>query len=398
MLSKRATARLHPLQTSLRVVVPPNFSMLSNPAGVLGLVAAVARTFEEQNLSDVYVDFSGITSQDLGAHAVLGKLVDEVAQQIKYNNATFRWKGSFPRGAAQQRFVRAMGIIRVLGLRRFYLEESDASKIHLFERTCRHYLRPKLRTKLQDKTERDNAAERFIHHINRCLGRGGRELTPEARAKLCSYVVEILDNAECHAGMIDWTIQGYLDAKLAIPQCEIVIFNFGKSIAETFEELEPNSYTALQIKPYLDLHAKSGWFGRGWRKEDLYTLLALQGSISSKNTSEDTTRGQGMADLVESFQRINDEMNASGGTEPSMYIVSGSTLIKFDRKYRMLSTNGSRRIAFNPTNNLTFPPDPKCVLALQPGHFPGTMIGITFPVQSSSTQATQDAIDPESSR
>lgn len=387
MLSRAAPNVLSMPQTSLHLSLPPSFSMLDAPEAVLNLVSSFALTHRTLSISDVFVDFSRITAQDLGAHALLDKLVDEIALQTSYRNSRMGWKGNFPKSAAQQRFIRAMGIIRQLGLSHHYLPLGDAEKIHLFERRCRHFVRELRPRNPEDKTEQSNAAERFANHVNRCLAREGRELTPSARGQLCQYVVEVIDNAENHAGMVDWTIQGYLDTASESPECEIVIFNFGKSIAATLQELPAGNYTKDQIQRYLDLHLAKGWFGPSWREEDLLTLIALQGSVSSKNTSLDTTRGQGTADLIEFFQRMNDERQVEHLTSATMYIVSGRTRILFADKYRMHRVDdGSRVIAFNEPNDLNLPPDPQCVMPLKSGEFPGTMIGIKFLVQAESLQ------------
>ena len=148
-----------------------------------------------------------------------------------------RW-GGLQWGVFQQP---AMGIIRKLGIASHYLPYADAQKIHLFERRCRHEIRA-LRPKADIKTDQANATERFANHVNNCLAKEGLTLTPTARSQLCTYVAEIIDNAENHAGMVDWTIQGYIDTGLEHPECEIVIFSFGKSIAETLEALPFNSY------------------------------------------------------------------------------------------------------------------------------------------------------------
>ena len=53
------------------------------------------------------------------------------------------------------------------------------------------------------------------------------------------YTGEILNNAEDHSGSDDVVITGYLDNSNSTHLCEIAIFNFGKTIAETFREM-PN--------------------------------------------------------------------------------------------------------------------------------------------------------------
>ena len=383
MLSASASREIHMPQTSLHLRVPSQFSMLDEPANVLELVSAFALTHLNKNISDVFVDFGNIVSQDLGAHALLDKLVDEIVEQTAFRSGQIAWKGNFPVKAAQSRFVRAMGIIRQLGLTKKYLDMHDAKKIHLFERKCRHYIRSLKKVNPIDKTEQGNAAQRFIDHVNKCLSREGRQLTHAGASKLCSYVVEIIDNAENHAGMVDWTIQGYVDMGLDDPECEIVIFNFGKSISESLDDLPKDGYTMKsQLLPYLDLHTEKGWLSHKWRREDLLTLIALQGSVSSRNSSAQDTRGQGTADLIEAFQVLNDERSVNCGLSATMYIVSGSTRILFNPKYRLHRGNdGSRKIAFNEDNDLNKPPDPSCVMPLQRGQkLPGTMIGIKFKI------------------
>lgn len=398
LLSKAASSSLALPQTSLHLKVPATFSMLADPDTALAMVCSFAKTHREKIISDVFVDLEGIKEQDLGAHALLDKLVEEMVVQTKYQGARMGWKGNFPIDPARKRFVMAMGIIRQLGLTDRYLKLNEAKKIHLFERRCRHYIRQVKPVNPEDKSAQANAAQRFVDHVSKCLAREGRDLTNEGRSTLCNYVVEVIDNAENHAGMVDWTIQGYVDMAMTEPQCEIVVFNFGKSIAETLEELPADSYTMKQIHKYLELHSTNGWFTPKWRREDLLTLIALQGSVSSKNDSENSTRGQGTADLIEFFQQMNDERTIEGNTAASMYIVSGSTRILFDPKYRLIRDEEGRRvIAFNQANDLNEPPDSTCVMPLKSGsRLPGTMIGIKFAVKSDLTQPVVDA--PESNK
>lgn len=388
MLAAEAQGPLEMSQTSLLLKIPSTFSMLDDPSIVLRLVSAFASTHQSRSISDVFVDLQKIQVQDLGAHALLDKLVDEIVAQATFRNTRVGWKGNFPPEPATQRFIAAMGIIRQLRLTHKYLDFGDAEKIHLFERRCRHYVREIKPLKPEDKTEQANAAERFVVHINRCLAREERQLTPIGRAELLNYVVEIIDNAENHAGMVDWTIQGYVDMALPQPECEVVIFNFGKSIADTLEELPAESFTRkCQVDPYLELHSSRGFFTPRWRREDLLTLMALQGSVSCRNLSGETTRGQGMADLIEFFQAMNDERRVENGGRATMYIVSGATRILFDPAYPLIrGEDGSRVIAFNKNNDLREPPDPGCVIPLVGCRLPGTMIGIKFPVRLSSLE------------
>ncbi|OOG43028.1 hypothetical protein [Polaromonas sp. A23] len=387
MLSEQTSIEISMPQTSLHLDVPSTFSMLQAPEQALNLVSSFALTHRNKSISDVFVDFSKISAQDLGAHAVLGKLVEEVGLQARFQNAKIAWKGNYPKDKAQQRFIRSMGIIRLLGISGHYLSLAEASKIHLFARKSRHDVRA-LNVKAETKTDQHNAVQRFADHVNRCLQREDIKLTDTARMEMCTYVAEIIDNAENHAGMVDWTIQGYLDTHLEQPECEIVIFNFGKSIAETLEALPRDGYTWTdQIGPYLEKHHNNGWFSPKWRECDLLTLIALQGSVSSMNNTDETDRGQGTADLIEFFQTMNKERNLENRGAATMYILSGKTQVLFDGTYELKSKDdGPRVIAFNVENDLNLRPDPSCVRALNEASFPGTIIGIKFPVKADSLE------------
>lgn len=372
-------------QTSLYVQIPDTFSMFDAPERALEIVSRLAKTHKDRSISDVCVAFSQVKSQDLGAHALLDKLVDEMVMQATFQRTRIAWKGDFPQDVAQARFVKAMGIIRQLRISHKYLNLKDAQKITIFERNRRHY---RVAVNPREKDEKSNAVERFADYVNNCLNKEKKQLTPSARHELCAYVSEVIDNAEQHAGLGDWTIKGYLDTATDNPQCEIVIFNFGKTIAQTLDELPKDGYTWNQIKTYLELHQRSGWFGAQWRMEDLLTVLALQPAVSCKNRSTDTTRGNGTTELIGFFQQMSEERGVEYGPHTRMYIISGTTRIVFDGRYRLQgSPSGRPVLAFNAENDLSRPPDKSCVMPLKSSMFPGTMIGLKFPILPASVEA-----------
>lgn len=381
-------------QTSLRIAAPKLFSLQADPEGVIGFVSSLAKTLMSTPVSDIYLEMDAVVEQDLGAHALLDKLVDEVMTECRVRQTKLAWRGSFPKNQEQRRFICAMGVVDQLGLSARYLSPADESKIRRFSRHCRHYIRA-IRPEVKD--EKTKAAEKFAQYVNRCLGTEGKSLTPMARHLLCSYVGEVVENAEVHAGMVDWTMHGYLDMSTAQPQCQIIVFNLGKSIAQTLEELPAGSYTRQQIAEFLDAHSSGGLFTRSWRQEDLLTLVALQGTVSCKNVSEDTTRGNGTADLIEFFQRMHDERTGSTGQAAQMFIISGDTRIIFDGTYRISKNSaGTRLIAFNDDNNLKQPPDHRYVKPLKNARLPGTMIGVQFPIQLPSLQVKEpDDVEPQ---
>lgn len=368
--------------------IPAVFSMLDDPERVLGLVTSTAARTRYKLATEIFVDLSAVVTQDLGAHVLIDKLVDELAQESIALNRPIRWRGTYPKDPARVRLIRATGIIRQLKITHEYLPSAETAQLRVFQRHCRHYVLPTRPANVDDKSI---AVKRFVDHVDSCLAGTNRRLTLPARSRLCDYVGEILDNAEQHAQMSDWTVQGYLDMSLAEPMCEIAILNFGKSFAQTLMDLPADGYTSRQVAEYLDLHARNGWFGAGWQREDLLTLIALQGMVSCKNTTEDSTRGQGTADLIEFFQQMHDECNAATGRQARMAILSGRTRVVFDGTYRIRpNQNGTRIIAFNQANDLKQQPDRRFVRSLTGGSLPGTLIAILFPISAASLSPTEE--------
>lgn len=366
---------------SIRFAFPPTFSIIDKPEMTLGALSDVACQMHANRLNRVFLDFGSLSQYDLGANGLLGVLVDELSTQARRTNRKIRWQGTYPEDPGLRRLLQAMGVIKRLKIEHEYPSKDEEIKLALFDARCKHYVRA-LRPREADK--KAQVTQRFADHINKCLGSVNRELTRAARGRLCQYVGEIIDNAEEHAEMLDWGIQGYLDTSLPIPMCEIVIFNFGRTIATSLSDLPSSSYTQQQIHKYMDLHTKKGFFFNGWKEDDLYTLIALQGNVSSKNQSPQDTRGNGTVDLIELFQRVHTECSIGCDTEKArMAIVSGSTYILFDGRYRMeQNSDGIGIIAFNDANDLHQKPDSDYVRHLDGASFPGTIISFKFPLSS----------------
>lgn len=361
----------------LRLKISESFSVIDNPEKVLSILGQFAKTYKDSKPKLIQIDHSLLTNYDLAANGILDLIVVEAKKETKLHKIRLRWSGIYPIDKDIRRFIRSAGIIKHLQISKEYPKENEAAGLKIFDARNHHYYNSNP-TKADKKT---TVTTNFVDHINSCLNLSNRELTLFARHKLCEYVGEILDNVEQHAGMVDWTIQGYLDNSCNIPICEIAIFNFGKTIAENLGSVPRDSYTWKQIGHYILLHRAKKFFGPSWSENDLLTLIALQEKVSSKNFTESDTRGNGTVDLIEFFQKIYEENNNLGEKRAKMAILSGNTHITFDGKYKLSSIGSSpRRIAFNESNNLHFPPDKEYVRSLKGLHFPGTIISIKFPL------------------
>jgi hypothetical protein len=375
----------------VKFIAPSSFSMMENPEGTLIALRDLASMLLLPKVRRVKIDMSAVKSYDLGANALLDILVEEVNTKARHTKRRIRWSGSYPAEPVQRRLVQSLGVIKFLEVSHEYTPPKEAARIDSFHDRSKHYVRA---VRPNDTDKKSRTTQKFADHINKCLSRIQRALTPVARKKLCDYVGEILDNAEEHARMYDWTVQGYLDTNSAGESiCELVILNFGHTVAQSLLSLPTDSYTRQCVQPYLDAHARKGIFSSGWAIDDLMTLIALQGSVSSKNSSADDTRGNGTVDVISFFEKMASECltPASGKSAARMLLVSGSTSILFDGTHKM-SVQGDRPgiIAFNLQNDLENRPDPTYVRHLSEVTFPGTILSIKFPLSFHSTSMTED--------
>jgi len=374
-------------KSKLDIAVPAKFSIIEAPETALAAVCTFARGIRKHRVQSVRISHRNMALYDLAANGLLDVVAVELKAEASHTSRRIRWEGQFPKDRNVQRFIRSLGIIKHLGVAHEYAKPEEVTDLHVFDHRNRHYYRTPRPQRADHKTQIVSA---FSDHIDDCLQAAGRQLTPEARHKLCAYTGEILDNVEEHAEFVDWTIQGYLDNSLSIPICEIAIFNFGLTIAETIRVLPRDSYTWTQVAPYMTHHRNHRWFGPDWAENDLLTLIALQGHVSSKNKSAQDTRGNGTVDLIEFFQQVHLECSRESEVKATMAIVSGSTHILFDGTYRLQERpQGPRVIAFNKTNDLNDQPDHKFVRGLRGLSFPGTIISIRFPLSRTRTMAIE---------
>lgn len=356
--------------------LPATFSMLDEPEKTLLALASFAKVARSGRLKRVFLDFVPLKKYDLGANALLDVLVDELSAEARRARRTLRWGGTFPTDPALERFVRALGVIKRLGVKHEFPNAEEQKKLTIFEYRCRHYVRVARPRQIDTKSR---VSAKFVDHVNECLRTIGKRLVPGAVARLSGIVGEVIDNAEQHSGMYDWAIQGYLDAQATPPMCEIVILNFGHSISETFELLPKTSPAWAHVQPYLDAHTKKSFLGKEWREQELLTLVAMQQHVSSKRQHESDTRGNGTVELVEFFQRMQAECNGNADTSVRMVIASGSSMLLFDGSYKMQpDAEGRSVLAFNDKNDLMEKPDGKYVRKLAGVSFPGTLISLRF--------------------
>jgi hypothetical protein len=384
MLSAASSIEPSYRKSAVSIKIPAEFSLIDNPVESIRTIltlASVART--NKKIHYVNVDHSKMKKVDLASESILDLVAIEMEREAKGRKRKLSFSGFYPSDASLKRYIRAIGIIKNLDVTHEFLPQEQESSLHIFRMRNKRLAKSVSAGSLDYK---DRAVKDFVDHINGCLKDVGRQLVPEAIGTLSEYTSEILDNAEEHSGTDDWTIVGYFDNEHPEKLCEIALFNVGSSIADTFKALPEDSFPWGGIKKYVHAHLDRGFFSADWEMDDLLTLAALQGDISTKNESAADHRGQGTVEIIRFFQQVYRECLGHSRGCARMSILSGSTHILFDGKYEMKpDVNGRNVIAFNKNNSLLEPPDREYVQSLRPIRFPGTVINIRFPMQESQT-------------
>lgn len=365
-------------------IIPSVFSIIDNPAASINIIREVA-TYSRLpiKIKGISIYHNNVKAIDLAAESVLGLTVREINREIKSRKRKLQITGGYPSESHIKRFIKAVGIVKNLEIKHEYLTQNEEKDLKIFTmRNSKFYQKDNI----DQADHKEATVTDFVDHINSCLILNGRELTPEAKSQLCDYTGEIIANAEDHTTDGDWSIVGYLDNSHESHECEITIFNFGNTMASTLKNLAEDHYTKKLISPYVNMHKNKEWFSENWDENDLLTLIALQGDISSKNEDNKMDRGQGTVEMIEFFQKIHKECLNSPQSPAKMAILSGRTHILFDGKYTMSSVDKRKIIAFNEVNSLEKIPDKRYVTNLGNVFFPGTIISIRFPLHDTKTQ------------
>lgn len=371
------------------VTIPKNFSIITNPEDSLSTIYDFIMNTSSHKVKHVVFDHSNMESYDLAAESLLDIAAHEVRVKRKVENNKITVRGNFPNqnlknAETTTRFLKGIGIIKSLQVKHEYLPAAEEEKLKIFQAKSS----TSNNATSGASTHVETTVANFVQHMNTCLACVERELTPEGCGLLSDYTSELLINIKDHSGKELWRFSAYLDTTSEENYCEISIFNLGRSISETFARIDWDGYTGQQIAPYINIHGGNGFFTNTWTANDLMTLVALQGDVSSKNQSKLDTRGQGTVHLIQFFQRMSEECSGvpCGFNNATMAILSGSTHIYFDGKYKMeRDSSGQAIIAFNDDNDLTKKPDKKYIKKLS-YYFPGTIISIKFPLKPSFTK------------
>ncbi|WP_350262729.1 hypothetical protein AAF463_23915 (plasmid) [Pantoea sp. BJ2] len=375
-----------------KIIIPKTFSLYEQPEVALNFICSVAKVLAVGKKKSYTIDYSNTRSYCLGAECLLGLAVKEARLLSSQNNGSVpQIHGVYPKNSQHLEIIREVGVVKDMSddnshtIQDFTRDDKKKQKRRIFREESIGKEDPSAFA----KDKKNSTAESFSKYINQCLLDHRLELKEEANDFLTSCMGELLDNAERHCGLTQrsrWYVRGYVNNSDKNPMCELSVFNFGKTIAETFNELPKDHYSLTkQVKPYVARHlSKPGMF-----EEGLVTVAALQGRVSCKNILETDSCGTGTIELLKFFQDMIDEierMRGRGKKPPKMSLISGKCHLSFDGRYplnKRLVNDGDSEFYTYPFNmeGLEKEPDRAYLRTMSGARFPGVMINIRFPLQ-----------------
>lgn len=374
--------------------LPKHFCLIEHPDDALTAISRAVKYCLHNKRTKIKINYSQVEKYNLGSEALLAL---GVQQALKHRSMNIKPKvkqigGYLPNSADHHQLVHEIGIIKHTKGKSSALLPYSTKNQHLFE----YWSKNVAKANASCEDDKASACLGFTKHVDECVQDHNLTLTDEAKIELIKSISEVIDNAERHShknsgSKTIWHLRGYLNSHSESQNFEVCAFNFGRTIADTFNDLEDGHYSKKVAAQYVELHKNK------FSEEQLITLAALQEAHSCKNEYEGDTNGGGTFILIQFFEQMLDafcEEKKTKSIKPMMSIVSGKTHILFDGTYKITGIGGRETskdmdsqsiIAFNKQNDLKYAPDAKYIREMKNANFPGVAISIRFPLQEKQT-------------
>ncbi|MCS6110974.1 hypothetical protein FDB55_01970 [Clostridium botulinum] len=343
-----------------KVRIPKIFSFIDNTEETIEVLRDIYYLGCNNRAEEIFIDYTGIETLDICASTVMDTIIMEIIRKRKKNKQNIGISGQYNgKNHKIKAILEVSGLVKHLG---FQIEmPQNIEKLDLIE-----------------SKESDIVSTNVVEYIDKCLERQHFELTKKGKKFFSLLVGEVIDNCKLHGGeCCKWYTLGHYFNEENQGECQLVIFNYGKSIYESLKDKNTTCETKKSLEEMNKSH-KVYYSNSLWNEEAMWTLYALQDGVSRKRDKEHPDRGTGTARFIDSFQKIG---YTSKGKFPKMSIISGNTCILFNDKYKLkdVDFNGESRkiIAFNEENNLYKPPDKNNIKIIK-NRFPGTVISMKF--------------------
>jgi hypothetical protein len=382
-----------PAEKAWVIKVPEIFSFARNWEATLNVIYSVVGMSKLRDRLRLIFDHRDCLEISLGASALLDIVTIELRREWLASGESFSLAGKFPRHRKVADHLRCTGLTKSLKVRGAEPPPEIAARYLMTGLIDGHASTSRA---LSGSSDQEKKATDIAKHLDQCFRKGaGYKLTRKGLREIVRWAGELIANAEEHSGRNEWYAISYMTEvdesasggcapapeEVKVYCCQLAIVGFGRSVFESLSDPNTPEATREQIENLATDLSKRRILGpsRGFSKEDLTTLYALQDGVSRFNDrpgKDIESRGSGTITMIDAFQTLGDSKDPN--LNPEMVLLSGRTRIHFDKEYRLAQDpNGRWIIAFNADNDLQKRPDPKHVHSMQ-GFFPGTLLSFRF--------------------
>lgn len=364
------------IPTDGRFMVPNPFSLTTNQAKTMQFLKSLFYALHEDKLAEIMIDYEECDHIDLDASVCMDVMLREFIDYYKRCNRLIINKkiASIEPVNWQKDSVRKIlfSIGSYKNIKGFEIKYQNLIPFHLI-----------IGDNWSSNVRGDKEIEvtQMVDYIEERLSEMNHVLTWQAANKLSKVIGEALINAAEHSGRRYRYAIGYFekqrDEEKHVGIFNLTIFSFGKTIYQTFKEVEdPESWPVIgRMKELSAKFTERNMFkSREFEEETLWTLYALQQGVTSV---KDKKRGNGSIAFIESFFSLKGDMHHDNIS--SLAILSGHTKIKFDGTYEIEEkARGEfgrifKMMTFNKSGNIEEKPDEEYV-TFADNFFPGTLI------------------------
>lgn len=220
-------------------------------------------------------------------------------------------------------------------------------------------------------------SKKLRSYIDACLKLHGVKLDLGGVSLFDSMVGEILANADDHSAINTWYVYGsysidniYEETDNRIGELNLIFLNLGDSIFRGFEKSQTEAVQSFsEMKELYEYSMNTRKLKKAFPLDSMVSLYALQEGYSRLLHKEES-RGAGTMNFIKSFLDLgfSDDKH-----ESMLYILSGRTLLKCNKKYTPFELDNRFYLSLNKENDLSKPPDPNNVITLKES-IPGTIL------------------------
>lgn len=362
--------------TSGRIEIPEDFSFSTNYSGSIDIIRDFVASIMYSSGRELHISFKKCIKTDQAALFVFQILKLDITERLlKLDNIlkVLSSKVIIKIEPSETDIVNKMLFVNAL------LTETEVKMEGLMPKRGIGYLKGSKTQRHYSENRKGAITTKIRSFINDCLKDHGHEFNSEGINEMDGLLSEILGNGEDHSPFDTYYATANSFMEVNIPQSSgivgevnLSVMNFGYSIYEGLETTKTENYINYgQIEAFYN-KVYPLIKNRTITKENLFSLYALQEGIS-RLKFEDSSRGHGTMKFIKSFFALGDFEDIERHYHPELSIISGSTQVICNNKYRPFTRNEQNFLSLNSQNDLLKPPDPSNLKHLKTS-FPGTLL------------------------